>query len=526
MAENDEGAIDEADEEFWARMLQQVGGSIPNQPPVANDVTATTRNDATVSGNVLSNDSDPDGDDIAVFRANGQPVRRETTLTLGSGAILTINNKGDYTYDPNGQYDYLQNGATATDSFTYTIADTSGATDSATVTIAITSSSTNSPGPTPGPTPGLTPRPTKAPTPVPPTPVSPTPPPTPGPTKAPTPGPTPAPTPRPTTAFPTAAPTLNPTLPCNLTPDERKEQLTLQAIRVSGPMAPITPGTPQFNALAWLVDDDALYVCPQDPKSLQRYVAAVFYFSTNGPNWTQCSAPGDLSDPASIQAANEACNLDLTPPPLGTDVFPRISGTDAWLTPVSECFWGGLECNANDLCLDRIEFESNNLAGALPAEASELKDLRFFFTERGRLNGPLPAEYGSLEKLLVFDVDFNEISGTIPSTFFDLRELLQLDLNNNTLTGTLSPQIGEMTTLRFLQVGGNPLQGTIPTELGNLDLLIVGGFEYTDLVGTMPQEICNNRVPPIGDGFIRSLISDCRGPNPQLECSCCTECKR
>ena len=164
MAEKDEGAIDEADEEFWARMLQQVGGSIPNQPPVANDVAATTRNDATVSGNVLSNDSDPDGDDIAVFRANGQPVRRETTLTLGSGAILTINNRGDYTYDPNGQYDYLQNGATATDSFTYTIADTSGATDSATVTITITSSATNSP--TPGPTPG----PTKAPTPVPPTP--------------------------------------------------------------------------------------------------------------------------------------------------------------------------------------------------------------------------------------------------------------------------------------------------------------------------------------------------------------------
>jgi len=359
------------------------------------------------------------------------------------------------------------------------------------------------------------------PTPVPPTPVPPTlVPPTPVP---PTPVP---PTPRPTTAFPTTTPTVNPTLPCNLTPEERREQLTLEAIRVSGPTAPITPGTSQYSALEWLIDEDALYVCPQDAKSLQRYVAAVFYFSTNGPNWTMCSAPEDLSDPASIQEANEACNLGLTPPPLGTDIFPRISGTDAWLTPVSECFWGGLECNANDLCLDRIEFESNNLAGGLPVEVSELADLRFFYAERGLLTGPIPDEYGSMERLLVFDVDFNEISGTIPSTFFDLRELLQFDLNNNTLTGTLSPRLGEMTTLRFLQVGGNPLQGTIPTELGNLDLLIVGGFEYADLTGAMPQQICDNRVPPVGDGFIRSLISDCRGPNPQLECTCCTECKR
>lgn len=280
--ENDSDMIDGADEEFWARMLQQVGGSIPNQPPVANDVTATTRDDATVSGNVLTNDSDPDGDEIAVFNADGKPVRRETTLTLDSGAILVINNMGDFTYDPNGQYDSLQSGETATDSFTYTIIDPSGATDSAMVSITITASATKPPtpgptkAPTKAPTPGPTPGPTKAPTPVPPTPVPPTPvpptpvpptpvpptpvlptpvPPTPVPPTLVPPTPVPPtpvpPTPRPTTAFPTTTPTVNPTLPCNLTPEERREQLTLEAIRVSGPTAPITPGTSQYSALEW-----------------------------------------------------------------------------------------------------------------------------------------------------------------------------------------------------------------------------------------------------------------------------------
>jgi len=381
--------------------------------------------------------------------------------------------------------------------------------------------------------------PTRAPTPVPPTAPPPTappptappptaPPPTLSPTRAPTPVPptAPPPTSAPATAFPTATPTFNPTFQCNLTPQERREQLTLMAIRVSGPTPPVTVGTPQYNALEWLIDEDALYVCPQDKKSVQRYTVAVFYFSTNGPNWKECSAPDDLNDPASIEAANDACDLTITPPPLGTDVIPRISGTDAWLTPVSECFWGGLECNAENLCLDRIEFENNTLAGTLPSEGGELEDLRFFYTERGDLEGTIPSEYGTLSKLIVFDVDFNKLEGSIPSSFFDLREILQLDLNNNTLTGTLSSRLGEMTTLRFIQVGGNPLTGSIPTELGNLDLLIVGGFEYSDLTGTMPQQVCDNRVPPIGDGFIRSLIADCRGPNAQLECSCCTECKR
>ena len=42
--------------------------SVPgvNEPPVANDDTNTTEKDVNVSGNVLPNDSDPDGDLITV----------------------------------------------------------------------------------------------------------------------------------------------------------------------------------------------------------------------------------------------------------------------------------------------------------------------------------------------------------------------------------------------------------------------------------------------------------------------------
>jgi VCBS repeat-containing protein len=56
---------------------------------------------------------------------------------LSSGALLLVQANGGYRYDPNGKFKSLRAGQTATDSFTYTMADAAGATSSATVTITI-----------------------------------------------------------------------------------------------------------------------------------------------------------------------------------------------------------------------------------------------------------------------------------------------------------------------------------------------------------------------------------------------------
>ena len=48
-----------------------------------------------------------------------------------------MNADGSYSYDPNGQFNDLAAGETATDSFTYTATDSAGATDTATVTVTI-----------------------------------------------------------------------------------------------------------------------------------------------------------------------------------------------------------------------------------------------------------------------------------------------------------------------------------------------------------------------------------------------------
>lgn len=92
---------------------------LSNTPPTANDDTATTPEDTAKSGNVLTNDTDADGNPL--------------TATLGTGpthGTVTLAATGAYTYTPAADY----NGP---DSFTYTASD-GIASSSATVRITVT----------------------------------------------------------------------------------------------------------------------------------------------------------------------------------------------------------------------------------------------------------------------------------------------------------------------------------------------------------------------------------------------------
>ncbi|TFH06798.1 MAG: tandem-95 repeat protein, partial [Candidatus Atribacteria bacterium] len=89
-----------------------------NDPPTAQDDSATTEEDTLVSIAVLSNDSDPDGDFLLV----------EAVSAPSNGTI--INAQTSVSYIPNPEFSGL-------DSFTYTVTDSSGSTATATVTLAV-----------------------------------------------------------------------------------------------------------------------------------------------------------------------------------------------------------------------------------------------------------------------------------------------------------------------------------------------------------------------------------------------------
>jgi len=121
--------------------LRQYGVYSINQAPVAQDDNVATDEDTPVNGDVLADngngpDSDPEGEPLDVTEVNGNSGAVDTQITLASGALLTQNANGTFDYGPNGQFESLGTGDTASDSYTYTVSDGS-ATDTATVTVTI-----------------------------------------------------------------------------------------------------------------------------------------------------------------------------------------------------------------------------------------------------------------------------------------------------------------------------------------------------------------------------------------------------
>jgi hypothetical protein len=118
-----------------------------DDPPVAQPDAVATAENAVLNGNVFNDngsgaDSDVDGPPLAVSAVNGSGANVGATITLASGAKLTLNANGTFSYDPNGKFNHLTSTAggetgavntSAPDSFQYTLAG--GNTVTVTVTV-------------------------------------------------------------------------------------------------------------------------------------------------------------------------------------------------------------------------------------------------------------------------------------------------------------------------------------------------------------------------------------------------------
>jgi len=105
--------------------LLQALREVPNHPPIAYDDTASLHFGTSTDIAVLANDSDPNANPISVSQVS--------SASHGTTQIVTVNGVQKIRYTP-------QSGYTGNDSFTYTIADPSGATATATVTVSVTNS--------------------------------------------------------------------------------------------------------------------------------------------------------------------------------------------------------------------------------------------------------------------------------------------------------------------------------------------------------------------------------------------------
>ena len=104
-----------------------------NDNPTAVDDAASTDESSSVVIDVLANDSDVDGEILSISSVD----------TSSLSGQLVDNGDGTFTYDANQQFDYLNDGETATDFFQYTIDDGLGGLDTAQVLITIQGSTVN-----------------------------------------------------------------------------------------------------------------------------------------------------------------------------------------------------------------------------------------------------------------------------------------------------------------------------------------------------------------------------------------------
>jgi VCBS repeat-containing protein/probable HAF family extracellular repeat protein len=99
-----------------------------NHSPVASAIAADVNEDTNNPAvKLLAVFTDPDLSDTFTFMT-------DVTGTLG---LVTNNHDGTFSYDPNGKFESLGVGETATDTFTYTVTDNHGAGSTATATVTI-----------------------------------------------------------------------------------------------------------------------------------------------------------------------------------------------------------------------------------------------------------------------------------------------------------------------------------------------------------------------------------------------------
>ena len=68
------------------------------------------------------------------------------------------------------------------------------------------------------------------------------------------------------------------------------------------------------------------------------------------------------------------------------------------------------------------------------------------------------------------------IAGSMPSELRELKQLTSLDFQTNSLTGPVPSQLGLLTKLKGFYMYSNQLTGSIPSQLGLLTRLTVLGL--------------------------------------------------
>lgn len=115
-----------------------------NSAPAAVNDAGETDAATTTSGNVLTNDTDGDGDTLTVSKVAGSAGNVGVAVAGSNGGLFTIASNGGWTFDPDGDFSALTGEQTATTSVTYHASD-GVAEDEGTLTVTVSAATATDP---------------------------------------------------------------------------------------------------------------------------------------------------------------------------------------------------------------------------------------------------------------------------------------------------------------------------------------------------------------------------------------------
>jgi Leucine-rich repeat (LRR) protein len=278
--------------------------------------------------------------------------------------------------------------------------------------------------------------------------------------------------------------------------------------------------TVQYAAMNWLANEDAYNATfPLDDHDsrvlVERYVMAVFYFSTVGESWKDqfnYFAPVSVCD--WVKSSGDEFEML---PEISCDDGQFISSISlsmfsfgccwekALLVPylISHCQLFIIKHPAGDTGLSGelptelgllnsltwLDLGYNFITNEIPTEIFSLKNLMWLALAENNLHGTLPMEMGAATQLVCLSLYGNAIQGKVPSGIYNLSNAVNLALDSNLLTGTVSSLIGSLTMMMQFELRDNLFVGDIPSEIGLLTSLSLIDFSSNLLEGAIPTEV-------------------------------------
>lgn len=226
-----------------------------------------------------------------------------------------------------------------------------------------------------------------------------------------------------------------------------------------------TRDTPQYRAAFWIANKDleqrefseSLKIDDDANRVIQRYVLAVVYFATGGPDhWHKTL---DF-----ITATDEcAWSQELAMPHF-----------------ISEQYNVGVGCDTN-LNVRSLFLPENGLIGKIPNEIRFLSKLNLISFPLNELSGSIPEGLSEMQDLLYLDLNYNSFTGSIPDFFGDYDRLQVLGLSNNQFTGSVPNSLGTLASIKTISLDDNTLTGSIDfvKYLENVEYLYLDRNKFT-----------------------------------------------